>query len=169
MSKAKNWHDIRLLSFDLQTVEFAYSEVYVELRVIAVICSRCFQNYTVSITCEDQISGTGGNFVLRFARRKLPIGLTSSSGDFMDVDIAEEDLFNPHDDAEPFLRPILRGKLAPSLNRLVTLLRETLPIVTELEAIRREEEKANRVVDAYPKAAGWYRLLYGDLRYNITH
>jgi mediator of RNA polymerase II transcription subunit 14 len=87
----------------------------------------------------------------------------------MDVDTAEEGLFNPHDDAEPFFRPILRGRLAPSLNRLVTLLRETLPIVTELEAIRREEEKANRVVDAYPKAAGWYRLLYGDLRYNISH
>lgn len=86
----------------------------------------------------------------------------------MDEDIPEGDLFNPHDDAEPFFRDILRqghGRLAPSLHRLVTLLRETLPIVAELEAIRRDEEKKDRVVDTFPKTAGWYRLLYGDLRY----
>ena len=27
MSKQKKWKDVRLLSFDLQTVEFAYAEV----------------------------------------------------------------------------------------------------------------------------------------------
>ncbi|KAF9453911.1 MED14-domain-containing protein [Macrolepiota fuliginosa MF-IS2] len=154
MSKEKNWRDIRLLSFDLQTVEFAYAE-----------------NYTVSITCEDQLSPTGGNFALRFARRKLPAALTPSSrGAPMDEDIPEENLFNPHDDAEPFFRDILRqghGRLAPSLHRLVTLLRETLPVVAELEAIRRGEERRNRVVDTFPKAAGWYRLLYGDLRHAL--
>lgn len=90
----------------------------------------------------------------------------------MDEDINEEDLFNPHDDAEPFLRDILRhghGRLAPSLHRLVTLLRDTLPIVVELEAIRRDEEKRNHMVDVFPKAAGWYRLLYGDLRCVSCH
>jgi len=91
----------------------------------------------------------------------------------MDEDIRAEDLFNPHDDAEPFFRDILQqgndskghGRLAPSLHRLVALLRETLPVVVELEAIRRDEEKRNRVIDTFPKAVGWYRLLYGDLRY----
>jgi len=91
----------------------------------------------------------------------------------MDEDIREEDLFNPHDDAEPFFRDILQqgndskghSRLAPSLHRLVALLRETLPVVVELEAIRRDEEKRNRVIDTFPKAVGWYRLLYGDLRY----
>jgi len=91
----------------------------------------------------------------------------------MDEDIHEEESFNPHDDAEPFFRDMLQqgndseghGRLAPSLHRLVALLRETLPVVVELEAIRRDEEKKNRVVDILPKAAGWYRLLYGDLRY----
>ncbi|KAF5351922.1 hypothetical protein D9756_007453 [Leucocoprinus leucothites] len=161
MSKGKMWPDIQLLSFDLQTVEFAYAE-----------------NYTVSITCEDQLSPTGGHFVLRFARRKLPAALTPSArgaGIPMDEDIPEEDLFNPHVDAEPFFRDMLQqgndhqghGRLAPSLHRLVALLRETLPVIVELEAIRRDEEKKNRVVDTFPKAAGWYRLLYGDLRHSL--
>lgn len=76
--------------------------------------------------------------------------------------------FNPHEDAEPFLRDILRhghGRLAPSLHRLVTLLRDTLPIVVELEAIRKEGRQKGRNLDIFAKAAGWYRLLYGDLKY----
>jgi mediator of RNA polymerase II transcription subunit 14 len=104
------------------------------------------KDYTVSISCEDQLS-TGGNFDLRFSR--CDSGLDS---------------FNPHDDAEPFLRNILRhghGRLAPSLHRLVTFLRETLPIAVELEEIRQQSEGA---VDTFAKAAGWYRLLFGDSR-----
>lgn len=71
--------------------------------------------------------------------------------------------FNPHDDAEPFLRTILHhgaGRLAPSLHRLVSILRSTLPIVKVLEEIR----QSNGHVDTFAKAAGWYRMLYGDLR-----
>lgn len=80
------------------------------------------------------------------------------------------DTFNPHEDAEPFLRDILRhahGRLAPSLHLLVTLLRDTLPIVVELEAIRKESKQNGRNFDIFAKAAGWYRLLYGDLKYVI--
>lgn len=82
----------------------------------------------------------------------------------------DQDDFNPHDDAEPFLRNILRhghGRLAPSLYRLVTLLRDTLPIVTILEEIRRSGDLGKDgmpPVDTFAKSAGWYRLLYGDLR-----
>ena len=77
------------------------------------------------------------------------------------------DFFNPHEDAEPFLRDILRhahGRLAPSLHLLVTLLRDTLPIVVELEAIRKEGRQHGRRFDIFAKAAGWYRLLYGDFK-----
>ncbi|KAJ7874735.1 mediator complex subunit MED14-domain-containing protein [Mycena olivaceomarginata] len=132
MSKEKKWPDIRLLSFDLQTVAFAYAS-----------------DYTVSISCEDQLS-TGGNFDLRFSRCEPNV-----------------DNFNPHDDAEPFLRNILRhgqGRLAPSLHRLVTFLRQTLPIAVELEEIRRQSQGA---VDTFAKAAGWYRLLFGDSRHAL--
>ncbi|KAJ7502829.1 mediator complex subunit MED14-domain-containing protein [Mycena galericulata] len=132
MSKEKKWPDIRLLSFDLQTVSFAYAS-----------------DYTVSISCEDQLS-TGGNFDLRFSRCEPSV-----------------DNYNPHDDAEPFLRNILRhgqGRLAPSLHRLVTFLRETLPIAVELEEIRRQSQGA---VDTFAKAAGWYRLLFGDSRHAL--
>lgn len=93
---------------------------------------------------------TGGNFDLRFSRCEPNV-----------------DNFNPHDDAEPFLRNILRhgqGRLAPSLHRLVTFLRQTLPIAVELEEIRQQSQGT---VDTFAKAAGWYRLLFGDSRYGL--
>ncbi|KAF9528468.1 mediator complex subunit MED14-domain-containing protein [Crepidotus variabilis] len=144
MSKLHQWHDVRLLSFDLQTVEFAYA-----------------QDYTVSISCEDQLSSTGGNFDLYFSRME--------SGDAMETDISFNSL-NPHEEAEPFLRHILRhghGKLSQSLHRLVKLLRETLPIVVELEEIRRDGNENGRNLDIFAKSAGWYRLLYGDLKHAL--
>lgn len=102
----------------------------------------------------------GGNFDLEFSRVRRP--------DAMDTGLPF-DVFNPHEEAEPFLRHILRhghGKLAQSLHRLVTLLRETLPIVVELEDIRREG--AGKKVDIFAKSAAWYRLVYGDFKY-VSH
>ncbi|TFK25544.1 MED14-domain-containing protein [Coprinopsis marcescibilis] len=134
MSKMKGLKDVQLLSFDLQTVEFAYAP-----------------GYSVSITCEDQLSRTGGKFDLRFSRH----GNSPSN-----------DVFNPHDDAEPFLSNILRysqGRLAPALERLVIILRDTLPIAVELEDIRQECNREGYMVDTFAKAAGWYRILYPDL------
>ncbi|KAG6898139.1 hypothetical protein C0992_004855 [Termitomyces sp. T32_za158] len=146
MAKESNWNDVRLLSFDLQTVEFAYAK-----------------DYTVSISCQDQLSPLGGNFDLRFSR----CGRLHARHD-RDHD---PEFFNPHGDAEPFLRNILRhghGRLAPRLNRLVTLLRDTLSIVTVLEDIRQESIRNNiHSVDTFAKAAGWYRLLYIDQRYAL--
>ncbi|KII92020.1 hypothetical protein PLICRDRAFT_103790 [Plicaturopsis crispa FD-325 SS-3] len=134
MAKDKIYPDIRLLSFDLQTVEFAYAE-----------------DYTVSITCVDQLSPSGGSFDLRFSR---------CSADPHARPIKP----NPHANAESFLHALLRhGRLAPSLHRLVALLRDTLPIAVELEDIRTIGEG----VDTYTKAAGWYRVLYGDLRHAL--
>lgn len=108
----------------------------------------------MSISCQDQLSPLGGNFDLRFSR----CGRLHTRHD-RDND---QEFFNPHGDAEPYLRNILRhghGRLAPSLHRLVTLLRDTLPIVTVLEDIRQESIQNSRSVDTFAKAAGWYRLL----------
>ena len=148
MAKVRNWHDVRLLSFDLQTVEFAYatvrpSHVFRGLRVT----DRPSQSYSVSITSVDQLSATGGSYSLRFSR------CDGHGGD------------NPHGDAEPFFRNLLRaGKLLPSLNRVVSVLRDTLPIVALLETFRSEAVGRGSFLDSFPKAAGWYRLLYGDSR-----
>lgn len=89
---------------------------------------------------------------------------------------------NPHEEAEPYLRQILRhGPLAPSLHRLVGLLRDTLPIAVELDRLAagtREERvsighgRGKQVkfaeepwFDTVVKGMGWWRVLYGDLRY----
>lgn len=140
MSKEKGWSDIQLLSFDLQTVEFAYAP-----------------GYSVSITCEDQLSTSGGKFDLRFTR-------SAQDG------VADDDTFNPHDDAEPFLTSILRhghGRLAPSVKNLITVLRDTLPMAVELEKIRKSSVEAGYHVDTFAKASGWYRLLYPSLRHAL--
>lgn len=143
---------MQLSSFDLQTVEFAYAE-----------------GYSVAITCEDQLSKTSGaKFDLRFTRTRSPPD--SETGNALNSSSAEEDTFNPHDDAEPFLSNILRhgqGKLAPSLERLIMVLRDTLPIVVELEKIRRACKDEGYYVDTYAKSAGWYRILYPTLRFVV--
>jgi len=133
MAKVRKWDDVRLLSFDLQTAEFAYAE-----------------NYTVSITCTDQLSPTGGSYDLRFSRCE---GLEGG---------------NPHVDAEPFLRNIMRsGRLTICLNRVVELLRNTLPIVVVLDEVRAEAIVHGDSVTSLAKAAAWYRLLYGDFKHAL--
>jgi hypothetical protein len=63
------------------------------------------------------------------------------------------------------MRHVLRhGRLGPSVHRLVALLRDTLPIVAELEDMRIRAERDGVNLDTFAKAAGWYRVLYGDLR-----
>ncbi|KAI0344782.1 MED14-domain-containing protein [Trametopsis cervina] len=148
MAVKYKWSDVRLLSFDLQTVEFSYTA-----------------GYTVSITCVDQLSPTGGSFELSFARG-------SDGPDVVDESTADVETilsqYNPHEDVEPFLRDILRkAPLAQALHRLVALLRDTLPIVAELEYIRVKAEKAGDDIDTFAKTAGWFRVLYGDLRHAL--
>ncbi|KIP06411.1 hypothetical protein PHLGIDRAFT_460187 [Phlebiopsis gigantea 11061_1 CR5-6] len=148
MSSKRKWTDVRLLSFDLQTVEFAYA-----------------QDYTVSITCTDQLSPTGGTYDLHFSR------MTKDAGD-VDEETADIDTvlaqYNPHEDVEPFMQSLLRsGPLSASLVRLVSMLRDTLPIVTELEYIRVSAARAGENVDTFAKTAGWFRVLYGDFRHAL--
>lgn len=139
------WDDVRLLSFDLQTVEFAYTD-----------------GYTVSITCTDQLSPTGGSFELSFSRGTKPNEVLDEENATIDTILAQ---YNPHEDVEPFLRDILRKTpLSQALHRLVALLRETLPIVAELEYIRVKAQQEGDSVETFAKTAGWFRVLYGDLR-----
>jgi len=46
-------------------------------------------------------------------------------------------------------------------------LRDTLPIVVVLRAIRQEAKRNGMNLDVFPKAAGWYRLLYNDLKFVV--
>ncbi|KAH8119598.1 MED14-domain-containing protein [Phellopilus nigrolimitatus] len=157
MAKQKSWEDVRLLSFDLQTVEFAYAK-----------------DYTVSITCTDQLMlSNNSSYELSFSRiRKLGrlVGLLDP-GNSLD----EDDLFNPHEDAEPFLKHVLHHgpRLSSSLHQLVELLRDSLPLFCVVDVMRRNSESgrdndAHAIgVDVFPKAAGWYRVLYGDSRHAL--
>lgn len=146
MAADKHWAEVRLLSFDLQTVEFAYAS-----------------DYSVSITCTDQLSPTGGNYELRFSRPRTEHNNMRKSPD------EENSRYNPHAEVEPFLKNVLRhGRLASSLHRLVALLRDTLPIVLELQAIQKRASETGEPVDTFAKAAGWFRVLYGDLRYVVA-
>ncbi|KAI0356373.1 MED14-domain-containing protein [Trametes cingulata] len=144
MSSKYLWTDVRLLSFDLQTVEFAYAA-----------------DYTLSLTCTDQLSSAGGSYHLRFGRVE--------PDDEMQVDGADPGrAHNPHEHVEPYMRNLLRhGRLSSALHRLVGLLRETLPIVAELEDIRVSAARNGDSVDTFAKSAGWFRILYGDLRHAL--
>ncbi|EIN12028.1 MED14-domain-containing protein [Punctularia strigosozonata HHB-11173 SS5] len=134
MSTKNMWDDVRLLSFDLQNVEFTYAG-----------------NYSLSITCTDQLAPQGGSYRIRFSRS-----------------IAGHDGQNPHEAVEPFMCQILQhGKLGPSLHRLVRLLRETLPMAILMEEIKQMAAEAHVVIDVFPKAAAWYRILYGDFRHAL--
>lgn len=144
----------------------------------------CVQDYTVLISCTDQLSPTGGSFELRFSRCS-PLPSHSNANTLAPppfvTSIQPHLRSNPHEEAEPYLRQILRyGPLAPSLHRLVGLLRDTLPIAVELDrlsASTREErgpfgygrgkQKAIEEpwFDTIVKGMGWWRVLYGDLRY----
>ncbi|KAF8256603.1 mediator complex subunit MED14-domain-containing protein [Lactarius quietus] len=124
MAKAKKWADVRLLSFDLQTVEFSYAS-----------------DYTLSITCKDQLP-TGGSYSLQFGR----LSLIAHSGHGHDTRP------NPHAEAELFLHALLRqGRLADALPALVSVLRDTVPV---LEVLTRIPARA------IPKAAGWWRVMF---------
>ena len=137
------------------------------------------------ISCTDQLSPTGGSFELRFSRCSpllAPANPNTLAPPAPITSIQPHLRSNPHEEAEPYLRQILRhGPLALSLHRLVGLLRDTLPIAVELDrlsASSREERvslghgwpKQVRSTeepwfDTVVKGMGWWRVLYGDLRY----
>ncbi|KAH9955323.1 hypothetical protein BGW80DRAFT_1395200 [Lactifluus volemus] len=93
---------------------------------------------STSISCKDQLV-TGGSYNLHFGR--LP-----------SQDEAHNHRPNPHEEAEPFLHTVLRqGRLADALPALVSVLRDTVPVLEVLARIS---------AHAVPKAAGWWRVMF---------
>lgn len=101
--------------------------------------SSCLiQDYTLSISCKDQLL-TGGSYHLGFGR--LP-----------SRDEAHDHRPNPHAEAEDFFHALLRhGRLADTLPALVSVLRDTVPV---LEVLARIPARA------VPKAAAWWRVMF---------
>jgi len=141
MAKEKQWEDVRLLSFDLQTVEFTYASVRITSSSFLTpsgLNSYLRQDYTLSISCKDQLL-TGGSYNLRFGR--LP-----------SQNEAHDHRPNRHSEAEHFFHALLRqGRLADALPALVSVLRDTVPV---LEVLARIPARA------IPKAAGWWRVMF---------
>ena len=130
------------------------------------------------ISCTDQLSPTGGSFELRFSRCASSLGISNPNtlappAPALPIQFTLRS--NPHEEAEPYLRQILRhGSLAPSLHRLVGLLRDTLPIAVEIDRLgagtgigrsRQVKSTEEPWFDTVVKGIGWWRVLYGDLRY----
>ena len=155
MPTVKGWKDVRILSFDLQTVEFAY-----------------YQDYAISITSVE------GNYRLSFSRcslpgSKLPEGSTPH-GSSMDIDAPslpssqsqsqsqsqtaqplhsqtpsqsqssrgqtarpdDSTRRNAHEDSAHFAQELLKDeRLGPSVFEMIGFLRSTVGIVEALDAI----------------------------------
>ena len=178
MPKLRGWTDVRLLSFDLQTVEFAYSRVcryYWARGFMWAADSSPNQDYALSITCSE------GSYLFSFWRCDAPssdtgqagISRTETSpepGDGTDMDVdgtpppaAPPARRNAHEDSEQFIKSLLKDDhLSASVFDLVRFLRETIGIVEELERI---EEEGSDKVEVLVKAAGWYRILYSNARW----
>ena len=154
MPDRKGWRDVRILSFDLQTVEFAY-----------------YQNYSLSITSVE------GLYRLSFSR--VPPAVTAqpfTRTDTLDVmDVSQDDttdgeppyVRNAHEDSSRFAQHLLKDdRLGSSVFELVGFLRLTIGIVEMLDTLVLDDsgpsttpmKRAQFVVVV--KAAGWWRLQY---------
>ena len=147
------------------------------------VATNLWQDYTVSITCTDQLLPlSNGSYELFFSRiprqfGRLANASVSSENGLLAVpnglgDDNDDAVYNPHEDAEPFLKHVLRHgpRLSSSLHQLVGLLRDSLPVVCVLDSIRkgaesgRDKDAHTLGVETFAKAAGWFRVLYGDMR-----
>ncbi|KAI0316938.1 mediator complex subunit MED14-domain-containing protein [Amylostereum chailletii] len=169
---AKRWKDVRLVSFDLQTVEFAYASDY----VLSITCNDpadpsggsfnlhfsrlpppppSWQDYVLSITCNDPADPSGGSFNLHFSRLppSPPPTASSTSSLFPSPSAPSRRPYNPHTDAEPFFLPFLKNsRLSACLPALVDILRNTVPILEVLEEIRAEAEQRDAAGGAEAEA-----------------
>lgn len=131
----------------------------------------------MAITCTDQLltSSSSSSYDLAFSRIPQKKRIRSDVDPFSTSEDNDDWIDNPHDDSEPFLRHVLRQgpRLSSSLHQLVLLLRNTLPVVCVLDSIRkatvsgRDKDAQTVGVDTFAKAAGWFRILYGDMRHAL--
>lgn len=190
MTRLKGYEDVRLLSFNLLTIEFTYQSVSPSLlfttRCVHGFCMRQDFVATIEYIPPTLVLQSGhvptGTFQVSFCR--LPPGGSKS------VHAAGGDpLPNPHQEIASHLSPRLiegnseqtrqamqefvlvrfsaavqRGVLIISLRQL---LRSTLPVLQELESIRENAALARRKSLARPKVSvlyksgAWFRILYG--------
>ncbi|CAG7850975.1 SubName: Full=Related to RNA polymerase II mediator complex protein pmc1 {ECO:0000313/EMBL:CCA73688.1} [Serendipita indica DSM 11827] len=158
MPDRKGWKDVRILSFDLQTVEFAY-----------------YQDYSLSITSVE------GLYRLSFSRVPSAVIQSLSRTNTIDaMDISQEDTERPivrnaHEDSSRFAQDLLKDdRLGSSVFELVGFLRLTIGIVEMLDTLVFENgettsapsttptKRVNPRFDIVVKAAGWWRLRYSQ-------
>ena len=133
----------------------------------------------MSISCTDQLlPSSNSSYELYFSRVSRRIGRSSAHSGSQDAvmgELDDDDGYNPHEETEPFLRHVLRHgpQLSASLRHLVGLLRDSLPFVCVVDTIRRSAESGKDKdaltvgVDVFAKSAGWFRILYGDMRFVV--
>ena len=103
--------------------------------------------YMLSISCKDQLL-TGGSYHLRF-------------GHHPSRDEVHDHQPNPHAEAELFFHSLLcHGRLADALPALVSVLRDTVPVLEVLACIPAR---------AIPKAAGCIRKTSNALKICLKH
>ena len=127
------------------------------------------QDYTVSIKSMNTDAGSS-SYELSFSRVRKRSRMTSLS---VPLDThGQDELYNPHEEARQYFQSILRlgPLLSASFHQLVETLRGTLPIVCTINTLQERadsgtdlEARSTRVWHV-SKAAGWYRILYGDSR-----
>jgi len=81
------------------------------------------------------------------------------------VDAAES---NPHTEITTWAVQILSGsRIAKGIVQLVGLLRISLPILLELEALRLRFADESTLAHWLPKSATWWRFVFGTLRHAL--
>jgi len=164
MAKNPKWDDVRLLAFYL-SVEFAYAAVCFSLPIF-----RCMPRLhaspigLLSIHKLHRPTIRNGRVIrppllpmpTRSRDQKIPPASTTKTTTMK--------CYSIHTTTQN-LSSCDTSRTA--LRRLVGLLRETLPIVAELEDMRVRTEREGEGLDTFAKAAGRYRMLYGDLRHAL--
>lgn len=138
MGSKNGWPDVRLLSFDLQTVEFTYAA-----------------DYAVALTCSDPLSPRGGSYDLHFTRTSAD-PQQHETNPHEDMEPLLRHVLRHDQLARTLLRlvDVLRDTLPIVL------------AMDGVRADAREHAgKGGPTVDAFAKGPGWYRILYGDARY----
>ncbi|KIO18827.1 hypothetical protein M407DRAFT_11687 [Tulasnella calospora MUT 4182] len=129
----RQWPDIRILRFNLQSVEFVYHSTY----TLAI-------QWVPPSEAGDQSEGTYA----------MDFGILSKDG--------VRGQPNPHQDVAISLSKRLHvdasRSMAFAVERLIMILRDSLPVLLALQTVK--QESAGRI-SMFTKSAAWYRLLFG--------
>ncbi|KDQ15248.1 hypothetical protein BOTBODRAFT_31903 [Botryobasidium botryosum FD-172 SS1] len=153
LREENGWEDVRILSFDLQRVQFSYYSNY-----------AIFIRWLPPPSTPPSDPSLRGSYDMTFSR--VPPSLPAASAMVLD-----DDKKNPHQDAAPFFSSRLQDGLGNatafgrSIRELVVLLRDTLPVLTALEQIRSvimSSGGTSPKIEVLIKGASWYQILYAS-------